>query len=216
MTCSPERVSLPPAELCLKCGGSTPLSFFASALAFQTVAAAGPERKEPNQSGVEPPHFKQACRPMEHAIANAGNSGRLECPQKDLGKSACRWQDARYNMRGAETSGHCSLPSLFRRGKKRRPADRWKNDMIAVRNRRHWRRPKRTGGGASWCWVASPGGTISFQVLDVHRYVIATYVGTDDSGATKIDPTEGPAASNDNMVPDASETGHGDGRGRQQ
>ncbi len=32
---------------------------FASALAFQTVAVAGTERKKPNQSGVEPPHSKE-------------------------------------------------------------------------------------------------------------------------------------------------------------
>jgi hypothetical protein len=57
-----------------------------------------------------------------------------------------------------------------------------------------------------------PGGTITFQVFDVHRYVIAT----DDSGTTEINSTEGEAALNNNMVPDASETGHGDGEGRQQ
>ena len=34
----------------------------------------------------------------------------------------------------------------------------------------------------------SPGGTITFQVFDVHRRVTATYVGTDDSGATETDP----------------------------
>jgi hypothetical protein len=36
--------------------------------------------------------------------------------------------------------------------------------------------------------TVSPGGTITFQVFDVHRHVIATYIGTDDSGASEADP----------------------------
>ena len=80
--------------------------------------------------------------------------------------------------------------------------------MIADRNAKQRRMPRRTGGGASCRWVASPGGTITFHVFDIRRYVIAIYVGTCS--------TEGVAASNNNMIPDASETGQGDGQGRQQ
>jgi len=48
--------------------------------------------------------------------------------------------------------------------------------------------------------TVSPGGTITFQVFDVRRHVVATYVGTDDSGATETDPTGGGADPNNNMV----------------
>ena len=82
---------------------------FASALAFQTVAAAGTERKEPNQSGVEPPHSKEAYRPMGHGKANPGNSGRFGCPQKEFGRNACQWQDVRDTMREAETATNRTL-----------------------------------------------------------------------------------------------------------
>jgi hypothetical protein len=64
------------------------------------------------------------------------------------------------------------------------------------------------GGGASCRWVASPGGTITFQVFDTHRYVIDTYVRTCTTGGER-DP-------NHNMVPDVFETGHCDGQGKQQ
>ncbi len=60
----------------------------------------------------------------------------------------------------------------------------------------------------------SPGGTITFQVFDVHRHVIATYVGTDDSGATETDPTGGGADPNNNMVPvTSSQYDHGQAGG---
>ncbi|MEO8495591.1 MAG: RHS repeat-associated core domain-containing protein, partial [Planctomycetota bacterium] len=45
----------------------------------------------------------------------------------------------------------------------------------------------------------TPGGTISFDVLDVRDRTIQTYIGTDDSGATESDPTGGGAPGN-NMV----------------
>jgi hypothetical protein len=48
--------------------------------------------------------------------------------------------------------------------------------------------------------TVSPGGTITFQVFDVRRHVVATYVGTDDTGATETDPTGGGADPNNNMV----------------
>jgi hypothetical protein len=60
--------------------------------------------------------------------------------------------------------------------------------MIADRNRRQRRKPRRTGGSGFSCVASSLGGTITFQVFDVHRRVIATYVGTDDSGATETAP----------------------------
>ncbi len=40
---------------------------------------------------------------------------------------------------------------------RRRPTERWKNDMIADRHRRRRRKPRRTGGGATWTSVASHG-----------------------------------------------------------
>ena len=61
--------------------------FFVSALAFQTVAVAGTERKKPNQSGVEPPHSKESYRPMDHGKGNPANSGRFGCPQKEFGRN---------------------------------------------------------------------------------------------------------------------------------
>ena len=88
--------------------------------------------------------------------------------------------------------------------------------MIADRNRRQRRKRRRTGGSGSCCVASSLGGTISFQVFDVHRRVIATYVGTDDSGASETDPVGGGADPKNRMVPDVLETGHGDGQGRQQ
>jgi RHS repeat-associated protein len=48
--------------------------------------------------------------------------------------------------------------------------------------------------------TVSPGGTITFQVFGVRRHVVATYVGTDDSGATETDPTGDGADPNNNMV----------------
>ncbi|QDU01709.1 tRNA3(Ser)-specific nuclease WapA precursor [Gimesia chilikensis] len=45
----------------------------------------------------------------------------------------------------------------------------------------------------------TPGGTITFNVLDVRGNVIKTFVGTDDTGATSQDPTGGGAVGN-NMV----------------
>ena len=47
--------------------------------------------------------------------------------------------------------------------------------------------------------VTSPGGTIARTVLDVRGRAIATYVGTNDAGATDADPT-GSHASGNNMV----------------
>ena len=91
----PERVSLPGAALYFGVRWLDAAFDFASALAFQTVAVAGMERKKPNQSGVEPPHSKEAYRPMDHGKARPSNSGRSESPQKDLGRNACRWQNAR-------------------------------------------------------------------------------------------------------------------------
>jgi hypothetical protein len=73
--------------------------------------------EKPNQSGVKPPHSKQPYRPMDHGKADSGSSGRLRYTQKKPGRGACRWQDARYTMREAETSAGRSLPSLFRRGR---------------------------------------------------------------------------------------------------
>lgn len=48
--------------------------------------------------------------------------------------------------------------------------------------------------------TVTPGGTITFQVYNVRGQVIATYVGTDDSGATEQDPTGGGLDPNNNMV----------------
>jgi hypothetical protein len=48
--------------------------------------------------------------------------------------------------------------------------------------------------------TVSPGGTITFHVLDVRDQIVKTYVGTDDSGATENDPTGGGAEPNNNMV----------------
>ena len=45
----------------------------------------------------------------------------------------------------------------------------------------------------------TPGGTITFNVLDVRGNVIKTFIGTDDTGATNQDPTGGGAVGN-NMV----------------
>jgi hypothetical protein len=45
----------------------------------------------------------------------------------------------------------------------------------------------------------TPGGTITFNVLDVRGLVASTYIGTDDAGATETDPTGGGALGN-NMV----------------
>ncbi len=45
------------------------------------------ERKEPNKSGVAPPHSKEAYRPMGHGKANPVTSGRFECPQKEFGRN---------------------------------------------------------------------------------------------------------------------------------
>ena len=87
--------------------------------------------------------------------------------------------------------------------------------MIGDWNRRQRRKRRRTRGSDS-CVASSPGGTITFQAFDIRRYVIATYVGSDDSGASEITPTEGAVVSNGNMVPGVFETGQGDGQGRQQ
>ena len=46
----------------------------------------------------------------------------------------------------------------------------------------------------------SPGGTIRTDVFDVRGQVIATYVGTDDSGATATDPTGGGASGNNMLL----------------
>ena len=88
--------------------------------------------------------------------------------------------------------------------------------MIADWTRRQRRKRKRTRGSGSSCVASSPGGTITFQVFDVHRHVIATDVGTDDSGATEIDPVGGGADPKNRMVPGVFETGQGDSQGRQQ
>ena len=45
----------------------------------------------------------------------------------------------------------------------------------------------------------TPGGTITFNVLDVRGNIIKTFVGTDDTGATNQDPT-GSGAVGNNMV----------------
>lgn len=47
--------------------------------------------------------------------------------------------------------------------------------------------------------TVTPGGTISFNVLDVRENVIKSFVGTDDTGATNQDPTGGGFSEN-NMV----------------
>ena len=72
--------------------------------------------------------------------------------------------------------------------------------MNADLNRRQRRKPRRSGGSGSSYVASSPGGTITFEVFDVHRCVIATYVGTDNTGATETDPTGGGADPNNNMV----------------
>jgi GT2 family glycosyltransferase len=48
--------------------------------------------------------------------------------------------------------------------------------------------------------TVSPGGTITFDVFDVRGLVAATYVGTNDDGATQSDPTGGGADPDNNMV----------------
>ncbi|TVS20450.1 MAG: hypothetical protein EA424_03910 [Planctomycetaceae bacterium] len=111
-------------------------------------------------------------------------------------------------MREVETSGGRSLPFLFRRGKKRRPTERRENHINADLNRRQRRRRRRTRGSGSFCLATLPGGTIAFQVFDVHRRVIATQVGV-------CTTREEPDLKN-NIVPDVFETGHGDGQGKQQ
>ena len=88
--------------------------------------------------------------------------------------------------------------------------------MIADWTRRQRRKRRRTRGSGSSCVASSPGGTITFQVFDVHRHVIATDVGTDDSGATETDPVGGGADPKNRMVPGVFETGQGDSQGRQQ
>ena len=77
MTRLPERVSLRLAAFCFAVRWLDAAFDFASASAFQTMAAAGTERQEPNQSGVESPHSKEAYRPMGHGKAIPGNSGRF-------------------------------------------------------------------------------------------------------------------------------------------
>ena len=104
MTRLPERVSLRPAALGFGVRWLDAVLDFASALAFQT-AVAGTERKKPNQSGVEPPHSKEAYRPMGHGKAKLTKSGRLRCPQKEFGRNACQWQDPRDTMRGSRDGG---------------------------------------------------------------------------------------------------------------
>ena len=47
--------------------------------------------------------------------------------------------------------------------------------------------------------TVTPGGTITFDVLDARGFVVKTYVGTNDDGATENDPTGGGATGN-NMV----------------
>jgi RHS repeat-associated protein len=47
--------------------------------------------------------------------------------------------------------------------------------------------------------IVTPGGTITFNVLDVRGNIIKTFVGTDDTGATNQDPT-GSGAVGNNMV----------------
>lgn len=47
--------------------------------------------------------------------------------------------------------------------------------------------------------ATSPGGTINFAVFDVRNNPSQVYMGTDDTGATQQDPTEGGATGN-NMV----------------
>ena len=48
--------------------------------------------------------------------------------------------------------------------------------------------------------VVTPGGTISDTVYDARGQVIATYVGTNDDGATDDDPTGGGSDPDNNMV----------------
>ncbi|MBL7041600.1 MAG: RHS repeat-associated core domain-containing protein [Pirellulaceae bacterium] len=48
--------------------------------------------------------------------------------------------------------------------------------------------------------TVTPGGTITFDVLDVPGNVVKTYVGTNDDGATESDPTGGGADPDNNMV----------------
>ena len=47
--------------------------------------------------------------------------------------------------------------------------------------------------------IVTPGGTITFNALDVRGNIIKSFVGTDDTGATNQDPTGGGTAGN-NMV----------------
>jgi len=48
--------------------------------------------------------------------------------------------------------------------------------------------------------TTTPGGTITFDVFDARDNAIATYVGTNDTGATETDPTGGGAAGNNMAV----------------
>ena len=48
--------------------------------------------------------------------------------------------------------------------------------------------------------TVSPGGTITFDVLDARGQVIETWVGTNDDGATETDPSGGGADPDNNMV----------------
>ncbi|ADG66878.1 AmoP [Planctopirus limnophila DSM 3776] len=48
--------------------------------------------------------------------------------------------------------------------------------------------------------TVTPGGTISFQVFDARGLVSATYIGTNDDGATEQDPTGGGVDPDNNMV----------------
>uniref|UniRef100_UPI0035694D90 hypothetical protein n=1 Tax=Novipirellula sp. TaxID=2795430 RepID=UPI0035694D90 len=59
----------------------------------------------------------------------------------------------------------------------------------------------------------SPGGTITRSVYDVRDNVVATYVGTDDTGATASDPTGGGAAGNNMVQISAFQFDSGDDQG---
>ena len=61
--------------------------------------------------------------------------------------------------------------------------------------------------------TVSPGGTIHRDVLDVRGQTIASYAGTDDTGATYTDPTGGGAAGNDMLLMSEQVFDHGNDSG---
>ncbi len=57
--------------------------------------------------------------------------------------------------------------------------------------------------------VVSPGGTITRTVMDARDLVVSTWVGTNDAGATWLDPTGGGAPGNNMVVVTENEYDNG-------